>query len=270
MRENKEEAIPVLLEYIQYALDNIDRDISLSHDHDDDGYDDYDKSEDIIDPMYAIYLLAEFKVQDAFKPFTDILKLDKDKVDFLLGDIKFDFGAIIASVSTENDIPYIKTIIENKSLNVYQNVAAINVLVTLYVEGVYKREDLFEYLGFLLDYFADDCGYLTNVVNTCYDVFAKEHFDKIFEYFEKDLIDEFIIGRDFFEEGIKRNDEEKSLEKLKNDSDRRFITDTIKCLQYWACFKEKESSNFYTTNKPKSNKKAKKKDKSKKTKSWKK
>lgn len=221
IRENKEEAKPVLLNYIKQPVI------------------DYDGLPDVYDAHnYAMFLLAEFRVKEAFPYLIQYLEADYDTVEWLLGDILTeDFGAILASVATIDDVKRIKKVIQNEELDAFCRASALTSLIILYVEGIYPRKELIDFFGVLLENRDDDYEFLTLLVCDCIDIYAKEHFDKIDSLFEEDLIDEMMIGYADFKRDIASLNEEKAFANLLNDTNKRFITDTVKSMSWWSCFK---------------------------------
>jgi len=228
IREHKDEAIPHLLEFLANAIQN--------HKKAEDWDDDLDY------PTYAMHLLAEFGVREAFPLFIEILELDEKRCDWMLGDTLTEgMSALIASVAEvsdaeSNDIARIKSVAENTGLDLFQRTAAVNTFIVLYIHGMYSRDNLIAYFGHLLETYTDDAAFLSCVASCCEDVAGKELYGRIRGLFEEGRMDRFIIGPKHFAEDIPEKPEEKLLAELKSRSYYWLVTDTIKAMETWACF----------------------------------
>ncbi|MGE5631882.1 MAG: DUF1186 domain-containing protein [Caulobacteraceae bacterium] len=127
---NREEAIPELLEILEYTLSDVER---LS------------KDEKYLIHFPAIYMLAYFHETRAFDYIIRIASLpDVQAYDLLSDTITEDFGRILASVCDGNIDP-IKGIIEDSSLDEYVRYQALDSLLILLNNGVVSREQLVFY-----------------------------------------------------------------------------------------------------------------------------
>ena len=222
IRENREEAIPVLLEYIKTVVD-LGEDLP----------EDYDAH------FYAMYLLAEFRVHEAFSVLIEYLKFDSEFVECVLGDILTeDFGAILASVATIDDIPAIKAVVEDKKLDEYQRSAATSALQVLFVEGVFERDKYEEYLRYVLENYRDNATFLGFVIIECKDAGFLELLPVIEKLYEEDLVETAIIHLSDLKKKIFWDDEATAKQKMKKDRS-LFISDSIAMLEKWSCFNEK-------------------------------
>jgi len=225
IRENRAAAIPVLLDIVRNTAENFDE-IPNSLD-------------DIEDPLYAMFLLAEFRVNDAIEPILRLLELDEDKCRWLFADlITEDMNSLIASVATVNDVARIKVVVENTSLGVYQRTAALSALVIMYAEGIYPRAGLIEYLGSLFDMYSDDMEFISLIICDCEDVLATEHYPRILDMYEQGKVLTEIIDSSEFTNVSEVPLEEDVINSLKANTHTQLITDTIKSMQWWACFNE--------------------------------
>ena len=227
IRANREEAIPTLLEYVKTVCDMGE-----------------DLPEDYDAHTYAMFLLAEFKVNAAFPYLVQYLEYDKDRTYDLLSDtLTEDFGSILASVATTDDIPRLKAVVENTKLYLMQRHAALTALQALYAEDVYSREDYFAYLQHLLDTFQDDPEFLAFTIIDCSHTGNKAFLSTIEKLFEEKLVDEQITSFAFEKERLSLFSEEDSKRKLKQSTNSSFVSDALKAISSWICFKPKPSVN---------------------------
>ncbi|MDR0233201.1 MAG: DUF1186 domain-containing protein [Zoogloeaceae bacterium] len=227
IREHKGEAIPVLVEYVRALTDDAD---SLQDDYN--GY------------LYAMFLLAEFRANEAFPHLIKYLETGSDFTEYWLGDvITENFGSILASVATVGDIPRLKTIIENAELDTFHRLAALTALQTLYTEDAYPRDDYFAYLHALLREPHEDTTFTAFVIIDCDDGGAREFFPEIEKLFADHLVNEEVIKlRDI--QGLLNADKETAKQELKKRRYNRFVRDTVELMGNWDCFKEKPDFGY--------------------------
>jgi len=211
IRKNKEEAIPLLMTYVSDT-------IKLYR-----GLDDWDESID--DPILALYLLAEFRVTDAFTLFADILEMESDKVEWLLSDIlSEDYGGMVVSVATFNDIERIKSIIDNIKINEYQRLTAVNVLIGLFGRGIYSHGELVAFLRHLLEIYKDDDDeFVDCLVDKCYDVNARELYPQIVELFNAKKIYPLFLGKEDFNSSASARSEESVIAAINSNKCYSFV-----------------------------------------------
>ena len=233
IREHKEEAIPIMLELLASSIETYKEATEWP--------------DDMLYPFYTIYLLAEFKVREAFDLYVQILELSEEACDILLGDcLTNDMGSILATVATTGDIGRIKAIVENRSLYMLQRLAALEALVTMYLNKMYPCEDLSDYLGQLLSFDDDDAVFLTFVACICYGLGTGEHYARICWLFEQKKLEFDIIEPGRFEK--KEPNLCQRIKPARADAIKkhRLITDTIDCLEDWACFRTSDQKPGFT------------------------
>ena len=223
IRANREEAVPVLLEYIDNAACVQDQEQKDYNAH-----------------FYAMYLLAEFKVKKAFFRLIQYLEFDFDSIDYLLGDsLTGDFGSILASVATVDDIPQLKRVIENTGLDTFVRNAALDALQVLYAEDVFDRDSYFTYFLHLLESCHDDPTLLAFIVCDCEDAGFRDLLPVIEKLFDEKLVDEEVTDLPFVRNTLMYSDESKAKESLINNDRKVFVYDTIAKLRTWYYFSEK-------------------------------
>ncbi|MCL2146478.1 MAG: DUF1186 domain-containing protein [Synergistaceae bacterium] len=226
IKDNIEEAIPTLIEYIKEVID-------LGEDMPEEGN----------AHLYAMFLLAEFKIKAAFEYLIKYLEFDEDLIEICLGDtITEDFCAILASVATVDDIPQIKAIIENPTLYVYNRNAALNALKTLYAEDIYDKNEYFAYLQYLLENCQDDPELMAEIIISCEETGNQAFLPVIERLYEADLVDDTVTGLSEVRQGLLAANEETAKQALKKDPNNSFINDTISRMSWWACFGEQSFS----------------------------
>ena len=224
IREHRDEAIPVLLEYAGAIVVN-DKD-SLPENYN--GH------------FFSMFLLAEFKVREAFPCLIQYLEFDSSLVDYWLGDsLTESFGSILASVATPDDIPRMKTVVENEKLDTFQRLAALSALQVLYTEDAYSRNDYFAYLHHILKTCHEDPMFLAGAIIDCEKAGMHEALPAIEALYKDGLVDELWTTLSGVRRGLFGIDEEAAKQALKKDRSCLFVQDAVNYLSNWACFNEK-------------------------------
>ena len=251
VRQHKEEAIPKMLEFMQNF---VRREDPFPVDY-----------KEFKNPIFYMYLLAEFRIHEAFKLFIEVLKFDEDDYDYFIAEMSEDLVSMIASAASTSDVPILKEIIENTAIPGSRRRKALNVLLILYVQDIYSKEDFFSYLDYLLDklyneaakaeaaseddrYFYEfDDELLTEIVLYCTLVCNDRRIDLINKAIEEEKINTYFTQSYKLYEHAKTSAD--ALNKLKGQHSpkrARFINDTIREIEWWASFNRKKPGKFNT------------------------
>ena len=156
----------------------------------------YLEDQDYFGHIYAAYLLAQFRVKEAYSIYLDILRLPGEMSHDVFGDgICGIAGRILASVCDENIDP-IKELIEGSEVDQYVRAEGLRALSILALNKKVKREEILEYYRILLNGgLKDNQPYvIAEVVSCCDDLYPEEVYDDIKQVFDKDLIEDGIIS----------------------------------------------------------------------------
>ena len=105
---------------------------------------------DVMDHLFAMYLLAQFRETRAYRPLLRIASLPEDLLESLLGEtVTDDLGRILASVCG-GEIKGIQSLIEDENAGESSRIAALDGLLCLVVAGLKSREEILAYFGELL------------------------------------------------------------------------------------------------------------------------
>lgn len=220
--QRKDEAIPQLLEIMKEVRDNPEK---------------YIEDGDYFGHIYAVHLLAQFRVKELYPIFIDILKLPDEMPHNLFGDLICESaGRILATVCFDNIKP-IKDLIEDENIDEYVRGQAIHALAVLALHSNLKREDVLGYYRELLNGGIKDNNHsvMAGIVCNCDDLYPKEIYDDIKRAYEQGLVDYGIINIDDVDYTLSHSKNE-VLERSKNDIHLQFIDNTITELEHWACF----------------------------------
>lgn len=224
--ENKEEAIPELLEILEFTLDNVE---NLSED---DKY---------LLQFPALYLLAYFREKKAYKHIIKLALLTDEQIYNLLGDtVTEDLKNIIASVC-DGDIEPIKGIIENSSLDEYVRSEALESLLILLNHGIVSREQIVDYFKELFNGKLEiDYSYVWEMLSKCCSmIHPAELTGDIVKAVVDGKIMKVLADLDFMDVQLAKSVEE-VLKELKEDERYSVITekDVLALDQWVGCFGE--------------------------------
>lgn len=231
---HKEEAIPELLEILEYTISNVD---VLSQDN------------EYLVHFPAIYLLACFRETRAYENIIKIASLPDEQIFDLLGDtVTEDFKNILASVCDGNIEP-IKRIIENSSIDEYVRTEALESLLILLNHGTVSREQLVFYFKELFNGKLEvDYSCVWDTLPRCCSMI---HPAGLKDDIEKAVADgsvmEIIADLDFMNRQLKRPVKE-VLDELKKDEDYSFVSEEdVYSLEGWVggFFYEEDSDDEY-------------------------
>lgn len=238
--KRKDEAIPYLIDIIKNVIENPTKYIELPN---------------YFGHIYAVFLLAQFKVNEFYPLVIKLLKLPDEIPYDLFGDsITDDMQRILASICGR-DIEPIKELIENPSVEVFIRGTALSALVILVLDERLERKYILEYCKDLLTNNVENNNpiFMGEVVSSCYDLYPEEIYDTIKEAYEKKLIDESMINLFDINNRLKKSKEE-VIESSKNNIHLQLINDSIKDMKWWDCFDENKKKrnqnieNFFNNN----------------------
>ncbi|KNY27029.1 DUF1186 domain-containing protein [Pseudobacteroides cellulosolvens] len=222
--ERKEEAVPVLLDVLKKVYDNYKR---------------YANDEDYFGHIYSIYLLAQFKVTEAYRMYVELLKLPDDLPYKLFGDSLCEStGRLLASLCG-NDYEPIKTIITDNNIDDIIRSHGVAAIAILAAQGTSDRGEVLNYYKDLLvsDSWDKNEAVMAEVVSACNDLYPAEVIDEIRAAYEKEFVDESVIELESVEKNLKKSKDE-VIEATKSDRYYNFIEDTIEEIKDWSCFDE--------------------------------
>jgi hypothetical protein len=179
-----------------------------------------------------------------FETALKYLELSDDGTDAVLGDSRHDsIYRSLAAVAHADDVSRIKSVAGNHSLCWCNRTSALNILLTMYADGEYPFDELENFCVSLAQDLVDnkdkDDEFAGFLAVSCLDIYAEKTFPLIERLYDEDRIDIMIMGdkNDFIKQ-VKSENKESALKKLKEDSNYMPVTDTVKEMEWWACFKE--------------------------------
>ncbi|MDR1900966.1 MAG: DUF1186 domain-containing protein [Treponema sp.] len=184
---------------------------------------------------YAMFLLAQYKEKEAFPKLVRILNAEESGLHYLLGDILTEDYYLILTSTFNGDTALLKQMIEGKTINQWARKAAADTLIVLYLNGVFKREEIVDYYRTLLQRLSgESMSVLTGILlNQIIDARFTELLPEVRILYDKGLvdIDEVCPHKDF----IKAVNNHK-IQSLKFST--RQIDDALTMMEKWAELEE--------------------------------
>ncbi len=197
--------------------------------------------ESYIAHIYAMYLLAQFRERRAYPLIVDFFSIPGEITLDLTGDVVTeDLGRILASVS-HGDTSLMEELVENENANEYVRNAALIGMLILVARGEKSRQEVMAYYQSLFR------GKLERkpshawggLVSCCTDLYPEEVLEDIEQAYEDDLVEEMFIGFSRVKEHLARG-KRWVLHNVEGNRRRTFIGDTVKEMEWWACFRAPE------------------------------
>jgi len=182
--------------------------------------------------MYAMFLLAEFRVKAAFPRLTAILGLSSEEIECLLGDILTeDFYLVLSSTFEDGNMHMLFHVIENPELYEYARISALRACEQLYRNGCTTQEEFVLYLrGLIYDKLSPDDLLFTHIIGSIIDCRLFQMIPDAVYLYDNDYVDTTVNGAfdDFIDFLFNKEQKEVS----------GYIVDTVAEMEHWACFKQ--------------------------------
>jgi hypothetical protein len=223
--EQREAITPELLRVLEYAHHNVER---LSET----GY---------MTHLYAMYLLAQFREPRAYPLIVQFFSTPGEITLDMTGDVVTEgLGRILASVAC-GDISLITTLVENEQANEYVRNAGLTSLVVMVACGEQDRDDVITYFQKLFrSTLVRQPSYIWDgLVSASATLYPQEVYAHIKQAYLDRLLDPYTIRLEYVENVLSRD---KALVLSELNDQRRFtlIGDTIREMEWWACFQPKD------------------------------
>lgn len=195
------------------------------------------RQEDYIAHIYALYLLAQFRETRAYSLIVDFFSMPGDIALNLTGDLVTEsLGHILASVSG-GDTSLMRSLIENERANEWVRGAATEGLLCLVASDEVSQDEIVAYFESLFrNRLKREPSHVWNaLVASSADLHSQELYEHIEQAFADDLVDDGFIDLQYVQEKL-AVDKDKALERLRGDRTYRLIKDTIREMEWWACF----------------------------------
>ena len=219
-RKKKEEVTEALLTELDKVANNVEK---------------YAKEEDYFLPLYAMFLLAEFKEKRAFPIITKLITKKQKAVDSLLGGITTEGLDSILASTFDGNVKCLYDIITNLKVNEYIRGNAFEALEILNKYNMITTEDIIKMIDKMLSgkLKEDDSIVISDIVvyisrNQIYD-----KIELVRDLYNQNRVDIQMIGDyDQFIDDI--------YGKIDYHEKKEMIEDTVTYLSWWACFNQNE------------------------------
>ena len=179
--ENHTETIPGLLGILEKIHENPSK---------------FSEDEDFMGLINASFLLAQLRETKAYPLMSDILRLEEEQLEELLGDyLTEDMHRILASISG-GDISKIKELIEDEALESTVRNVGLRALVVLVIEKTLSRDLVIEYFRTLYTskWERIPMREWTVLVQCSNDIHPKGLIEEIRQVYKDELVNEFEIS----------------------------------------------------------------------------
>lgn len=229
----KDAITPALLQLLRDANDNIEY---------------IAENPDYMAHLYAMFLLAQFREKQAYPLISDLFSHPGDLSDRIAEDfVCEDLPRVFASVC-HGDTSRIIKLIENKKVDPYVRGSCIHALLILVVSGQKTRQEVMEYYQSLFS------GRLERVPSVVWDSLVicscdlrpVEVYEDIKNVFAERLIDPNLMSLSHVKSDLEKG-YAVHLEEVRSDVHNQLVDDTIRSMQWWACFvshEKKKSKPF--------------------------
>jgi len=202
-----------------------------------------DAERDYMAHLYAMFLLAQFREVCAYPLIVKFASLPGELPHSLCGDfITEDLGKVLASVCG-GDLAGIQSLIESEAVNEWVRGAALSSLVTLVVVGQKSREEIVSYFASLFrGKLERQFSHVWNELVSCTaDLYPGELIADIERAYEDGLVEPGYIGWADVNDDLACG-KDQMLERLAAKSHHRLVEDTVREMEWWACFHENKTT----------------------------
>ena len=185
--------------------------------------------------FYAFFLLAQFREQSVFPQLLQILKLDEDGLETMLGDLVSTIGPVLYS-TYNGDLEAVYALIADDSLTPSARGAGLQLLDGLLQDGRLSRDECIRFLRERLEALGDsedEAVFGSYVASTITDNDLYELVEDVREAYRLEKIDFMAMGgfSQFFDFLYNEDEYPEHTE---------MIEDAARALEGWACFKSEE------------------------------
>jgi hypothetical protein len=187
--------------------------------------------------VYALMLLGYWREAKAQQVIIDLVSLPKPLPEDLFGDIIVEHLPEILLRTCGGSVEKIKELITNKNADAYSREAAITAISYAVLEGFITREDALSYFAgfFSADAAPEDSFFYSQLAWEICDLYPEELIDTIRGAYERELIDDFVIGIEDFQIALDCG-KEQCLEDFRKKASNRSLDDFHRVMQSWTCF----------------------------------
>jgi len=217
----REEITPALLQVIATAKE---------------AYENPEIDDDYMAPIYAMYLLAQFREQRAYPLIVNLFSSFHGPISFdVIAELAVGGLERILSSVSQGDTSLIRQLIENSKVNEFVRSAGIYALLVLVANNAITRDEVIAYFHSLFNGGLErEYSFVwTALVDGSNQLYSAELLDEIKQAFENNLIDEFVMNFSEVEADLALG-QEAVMAKLKQYPLKRYIEDAAEEMESWA------------------------------------
>ncbi len=207
----KDESTPILLDVLKRTVENADKYLE----------------DDRVDYVYAIFLLAQFQVEEAFSLYIQLIKILQNHED-ISDEYFFEEQSVILASLSVNKPDLLKSIIKQNDIEDEIKILALEALTNLALNEFITREEVLEFFKTLLnnEVYQNNKEIITNIVSYSNDLYPVEIMEDIRKVYERNLVNDRFIDIEFLEDTLSLKKED-ALNKFKGYGQYYLIDDAI-------------------------------------------
>ena len=203
--------------------------------------------------MYAMHLLASWRVTDAYMPMLAMGGFPDEIIESMMGDVVTEtYGRCLASVCDGNVLPLQQRFCDEKT-SIWSRTAALIAWQVRVIAGENDRSELIDFLSTQGEVIArqrrenaeGDAVLLETIVDVATALCATEMAQQVNDWFDQQLLDPQISDRDWFNEHILQDYNASCALELEHG--KGYIHDVEKEMGWWSGFQEEKKPSFRET-----------------------
>lgn len=197
------------------------------------------EAEDRFDHIYGVMLLGHLRAAEAHQVIIDAFSLPERQVDSLFGDIITENLPALLLRTCGGSLASLQAMITNSSVHDYCRISALQAMAYAVAEGIATRQEVIAFFGSIFTdaEAGEDPEFWTFAAEVLLDLQPREIMPVIEAAYEKELIDEGMIGLVDFEHALDMSPE-KAAERLKARAARDSLDNIHQDMSQWACFRQ--------------------------------
>ncbi len=205
------------------------------------------EDDDTMAPLFALYILSQFREQKAFPLIIELARLPEERLDYMIGDAITEALPQFIGSTYDGNLKKIQALIEDSQVVIWSRDAALRSLLVLFKAGILEREFILNYLKNLFHHssFIEDEDATASLIGVACDLYPDEIYTEIKEAYEKERVNSTWIGIKDVDRTLQLGKEEVLRRDIYENSHCDLITDVIKKTSWWAYAKESEEKNLF-------------------------
>lgn len=197
---------------------------------------------DFMAHTYAVMLLGHFREAHSHDVIVDLFSLPDDIPYELFGDLVTEDLSSILYRTCGGSLDRMESLAMNRNADPFCRAAALDAMVFAVAEGMAQREDVVSFFGSL---FREDMAESGSIfwdlwASAVLDIYPEELMDKVKSAYDKGLVSHGVVGYKHFRKALEEESGETSLQRVREELQRRSLDDLHRRMSWWACFEPEE------------------------------